>query len=281
MVIRFGLVGLLLVPMSMPLYAASFRELEQRINTLDERVARLEKLLSNQVLLEMVQRVEGLRREIQGLRGDNEVSLHEIELIKKRQRELYLGVDQRLQQVENKGQNPQVAAPYPPGPELAAGVTQPGAEKLPGAVSEITINPSTSERPQGSTLSPEAQKGYAKAFELLKERRYGDAIKAFTGFLSSYPQSPYSGNAQYWLAEANYVSGDYSKAKTEFKKVIDDYPSSPKVSDASLKLGFTHYELGEWSAARQVLSELSKQYPNSSVARLAEERLKRIKREGH
>jgi tol-pal system protein YbgF len=277
MFIRFGLAGLLLVSISMPLYAASYRELEQRINTLDERVARLEKLLSNQVLLEMVQRQERLHKEIQGLRGDNEVGLHEIELIKKRQRELYLGIDQRLQRLENAGQNPQASIADRPGPELTDGATQPGVAELPGVASEL----STLETPQGSIPSPAAQNTYAKAFELLKERRYDDAIKALTGFLSSYPQSPYSGNAQYWLGEANYVSGNYPKAKIEFKKVIDDYPSSPKVPDARLKLGFTHYELGEWSAARQLLSGLSKQYPNSAVARLAEEQLKRIKHEGH
>lgn len=279
---HFLLVGLLLIAFATPAAAASYRELEQKVTAMDGRLARLEKLLNNQVLLEMVQGLEALKKELQLLRGDSELSLHEIDLLKKRQRELYLDIDQRLQQVEGVAQDAEVAAPNIPKARTVD--TPPGQlEVTKSATSSAaqSVDTATAQSPSEVATPLSEQNAYTRAFNLLKEGRYPGAVNSFTAFLSAYPQSPYSGNAQYWLAEANYVSRKFQAAKAEFKKVIDNYPNSPKVPDASLKLGFTHYELAEWDEARKVLIQLGKQYPNSTVARLADERLRRMKQEGH
>ncbi len=279
---RFFLAGLLVIAIAMPVSAASLRELEQTVNAMDGRLVRLEKLLNNQVLLEIVQRLQVMQKEVQLLRGDSELSLHEINLLKKRQRELYLDIDQRLQQLEGVAQGTK---------DTIASVTEESAiERAPSQAEPVqtsksalpeAIGSATPRLPPGVTPTVSEQSAYNRAFNLLKERRYEGAVKAFSTFLAAYPQSLYAGNAQYWLAEANYVSRKFPVAKVEFKKVIDNFPTSPKVPDATLKLGFTHYELAEWDEARKVLAGLGKQYPNSTVARLANERLKRMKQEGH
>ena len=70
------------------------------------------------------------------------------------------------------------------------------------------------------------QKDYKNAFTLLKQGKYDDSIVAFNGFLQTHSDSKYASNAQYWLAEANYVSKKYPQALTEFSKVIEQYPAS-------------------------------------------------------
>ncbi|MEM8844847.1 MAG: tol-pal system protein YbgF, partial [Pseudomonadota bacterium] len=117
------------------------------------------------------------------------------------------------------------------------------------------------------------------AFLLLKQRRYDESITAFENFLQSYPNSKYAANAQYWLAEANYVTKRYDVALVEFDKVINQYPTSSKVPDARLKIGYTQYELGDYAQARTTLTRLRAQYPNSTVAGLAQQRLERMERE--
>jgi len=53
-------------------------------------------------------------------------------------------------------------------------------------------------------------------------------------------------------------------------------PESQKVSDAMLKVGFTMIELGQIDNAREHLQALIRQQPDSTVARLADERLKQL-----
>lgn len=117
---------------------------------------------------------------------------------------------------------------------------------------------------------------YRRAFAQLRDGRYREAVAAFTQFLEGYPNSGYASNAQYWLGEAHYVSRDFRTALDEFRKVTDRFPQSNKAPDALLKLGFTQYELGEHAEARKTLTEVISRYPGTTVARLAEQRLRRM-----
>ncbi len=260
------LVGLL-VPTA---FAASNRELEQQLNAMDARVARMEKLMNNQVLLDMLRRLETLQNEIQQLRGDSERAGYELDRIKARQRELYLDVDRRLQQLgASASGDPSMRA-------TTSAATSPPEKTTPA----VTSRPPPKQAPPTTASKEDGRDAYLQAFNLLKDGRYDRAAEAFTKFLSQYPQSSYAANAQYWLAEANYVAKKYTKALAGFKKVVDSYPNSAKAPDANLKLGFTYYELEKWNEARNQLTEVRKQYPNTTVSRLADKRLQRMKKEG-
>ena len=62
----------------------------------EQRLARLERMLDNQGLVDLLVRLESLQAEVQRLRGEVEVQTHTIAELKKRQRELYLDIDRRL-----------------------------------------------------------------------------------------------------------------------------------------------------------------------------------------
>jgi tol-pal system protein YbgF len=88
-------------------------------------------------------------------------------------------------------------------------------------------------------------------------------------------------NAQYWLAEAYYVTDRFDEALRQFTVVVNDYPRSRKVPDALLKMGFCSYELKRWNDARAALTRVQSEFADTTAARLAEQRLKRMSDEGH
>ena len=237
---------------------------DAKIGALDTRMQRIERVVDNQALVKLSKRIETLQREVQELRGENERLAHELNTLKTRQREQYLNVDRRLQSsTDTKGaQNRNAPLTFS---------TAPASSQVAATTPGTTVSVSASN---------DAAQDYKNAFNLLKQGKYDDSIVAFEAFLQIHPDSKYAANAQYWLAEANYVSRYYPQALTEFSKVINKYPASSKVADAKLKLGFTHYELEQYEEARVELTRLRAQFPNSSVASLAQQRLKRMSREG-
>ena len=225
-----------------------------------QRIARLERMLSSDVFREQTQTIQLLREEISALREQTEQQGYELESMKQRQRNLYLDMDRRINSVEAGGGNSgRVAAPVPP----------------PGASSSKTVIPVV------AAGDKDGQEAYSKAFALLKEGRYEQSIQAFESFKVGYPNSKYADNAQYWLGEANYVSRDYKKALTAFQQLVAQYPESSKISGARLKIGYVYFELKNWSAARDALQQVVNLYPDTTVAKKANERMQRMKREGH
>jgi tol-pal system protein YbgF len=243
--------------------------------SLEKRVERMELILESKGLMELMRQSTAMQEELRDLRGKNEVLQHELKELKARQRELYLDMDRRLQEIEASGTARTGGATVAP---AAAGVT---------TVTVVSGDGKTRTEPAGpppvKSNEPTAAErdAYKQAFELLKQGRYDRSITAFQAFLKQYPGSGYAANAQYWLGEANYVSKKYPQALEEFKTVISKYAGSSKVSDARLKLGFTYYELGNWDQARKTLKDLSKDEGGTSIGRLADKRLKRMSQEGH
>jgi len=225
-----------------------------------QRIQRLERMLSSDVLREQTEMLQSLREEISALREQTEQQEYELESMKQRQRNLYLDMDRRINNVEAGGRSVGAVAPVPP----------PNSTKPVSAVAVVPV-----------VGDSDGQSAYSKAFALLKEGQYEQSITAFEQFKASYPNSKYSDNAQYWLGEANYVSRDYKKALSAFQQLIAQFPQSTKNSGARLKIGYVYFELKNWSAAREALQQVITLYPDTTVAKKANERLQRIKREGH
>lgn len=225
-----------------------------------QRIQRLERMMDSDVLREQRQTMMSLREETAALREQIEQQEYELESMKQRQRNLYLDMDRRINSVEVGGRSTaKTTAPLPP-PNTSTGKV---------AVPVVVAGDN------------DGQEAYSKAFELLKEGQYEQSIKLFEAFKTNYPNSKYADNVQYWLGEANYVSRDYKKALTEFQQLIAQYPESPKNPGARLKIGYVYFELKNWSAASEALQQVISLYPDTTVAKKANERLQRMKREGH
>ncbi|MCG8433265.1 MAG: tol-pal system protein YbgF [Gammaproteobacteria bacterium] len=221
-----------------------------RVRELEDRVTQMERLLENQNFLQVVAQLDSLQAEIRGLRGEIEQLRHDIDGVRQRQRDLYLDVDRRLRNVE-------------------LGMEGAALNNANGTAETTTVAVAGD------------RDAYRAAFDLLKQARFEQAKQAFANFLQAYPGSGLVDNAQYWLAEANYISREFQQAIVEFRKVTASYPDSSKVPDALLKIGYCYYELEDWDAARNALNEVTQRFPDHAAAGLAAERLQRMANEGN
>ena len=244
----------------------------------DARLDSIERKLDSRGLMDMLGRVEKMQQEIQRLRGDLEVQTHTLGEIQRRSREQYLDIDRRLQQLES-GQG---GVPSSTAPALAP---VPGMPPDSVAPSVTTIPPSlqTTQPPLQSTppaMQANERADYDQALAILREGRYDEAAQAFSRFLESYPGSSYADNASYWLGETYYVTRDFERALATFQGLTERYPNSPKAADSFLKTGYIYYEKQDWAAARAALDSVVSGYPGTTAARLASDRLQRMKKEG-
>jgi tol-pal system protein YbgF len=221
-----------------------------KLDDIDRRLAALERIVASGSLVELTMQVDELQRQAAALQGRTESLEYDAEGTASRQRDLYVDLDDRLQNLERSLRAVNV---------MDGGSLAPGQLPVPG----------------GSDRD-----NYQAAFELLKEQRYEQAAMAFQQFLVSYPDSQLADNALYWLAESYYVTDQFENALTQFQGVIGKFPRSRKVPDALLKIGYSNYELERWDAARGALGRVQADYPDTTAARLAEQRLNRMDDEG-
>ena len=262
--------ALVLTVFAFPSFAADktgYVPVETRLERLERRIGRL---------TELMLQVDQLKRENSELRGQIEVQNHAIEALKRRQRDLYIDIDSRLSAMQTSAGPSEPAAPSTPvsEPATTASVAPPAATP---ATSSTQIEPVN----QATTTTSAEETEYEQAFKLLSpsQKRYKEAIVALEAFLQNYPQSKLADNAQYWLAEANYVSQQNDVALVEFNKVVVLYPNSPKVSGALLKIGYLQHAAGNNAEAEKALKKVINKFPGSSAASMAEKRLKRIQQE--
>ncbi|MFQ5936403.1 MAG: tol-pal system protein YbgF [Acidiferrobacterales bacterium] len=278
-----------------PVFATALLALASLPLALGQQSPQGEVTLSRQSAMDLLAQMEALQAELRELRNAVEMQAHEVERLKAAQRELLLDIDQRLATLEGGATRPSATAPPPaaaPG-TVTVGTTAPRTTTTttttaPPSTTTASAPPATATAPAvaapvptRTSATPQEQREYDAAFTLLKQGLYTRASQAFHAFIEKYPNSSLAGNAQYWTAEANYVVRNFGLALQEFDKVVTLYPQSAKVADALLKMGYSYYELKRWEKARETLSDVVTRYPNTTVARLAEIRLAKMKEEGH
>jgi len=292
--------GLLALCLVLPGVAAGQNDVP-RAGSVEGRLARVERLLDNRGLLDLLGEVEKLNREIRRLRGEMEVQRHGMDRQSARQEHLYKDVEARLEAIErgttrtptsdSAAPAPAAVAPTAPAIPTVANVPAPGAE--PGAsqtadesargatpdIGDASVAPGSAPLTVAAAQPPSEDASYRSAFDLLKIGQYDKSITAFGDFLTRFPGSPHADNAQYWLAEAYYVTHRYEPAISEYNKLVGSYPESQKLTHALLKVGYSYHELGKIPEAKATLEDLKLRYPGTTAARLADERLQRIRLE--
>src|SRR5258706_16177611 len=187
-----------------------------KLNDLDTRLARIERVVTNQSLLDLANQSASLRNDLRAMRNDVDVLTNNLEASRKQQRDLYADLDRRMKILESHG---------------GAGSGDAGS----GGAGGDSPAPGSDDKA-----------AYQTAFNLLKDSQYDRAIPAFQKFLIVYSDSSLADNAQYWLGEAYYVNKSFPEAQGAFQRVVDKYPQSRKRPDALLKIGYCQYELKQW-----------------------------------
>ena len=246
------LIGVLLLAASASASAANANTV--RIDDLETRMDRVDRIVSNQSLTEMSQRLDALQAEMRVQQGRLEELQNENEQLKRQQRDLYADLEKRLQATS--------AGTIAPGTSGAAAA---------GSSAESAIVKSAAAAPDGGE-----QAQYTRAMDALKARNYAAATEGFRSLAATYPEGELADNTQYWLGETYYVTQEYDHAAAAFQRVLSGWPNSRKVPDATLKLGYTQIEQKKLAAGRATLQQVVDKYPGTDAAKLAADRLAKL-----
>jgi tol-pal system protein YbgF len=253
----FCLSGACLVALAMAGCASTPPEqdpVQIKLNDLDTRLARMERVVANQSLLDLANQIDALRNDLRGMHNDVDQLTNSLEASRKQQRDLYADLDRRMKSLESRG---------------GAGAAGSGDAGSGGAGADSPASGS------------DDKAAYQTAFNLLKDSQYDRAIAAFQKFLTAYSDSSLADNAQYWLGEAYYVNKSFPEAQGAFQRVVDKYPQSRKRPDALLKIGYCQYELKQWDSAKGTLSQVATKFPDTTAGHLAQQRLDKMATEKH
>ena len=267
---KFIVAAMVMLPLwLMPLATATAQNL-------DARVQRLERILDNAALIEIVQTMDALQTEVRRLRGELEQKSFELESMRERQRKLYLDTDGRLQALEEGGVSSLDSLDDLDDIDLDAPLTVP----TPTPQSNTQSNTQSSIAADNRANERQEKLDYQDAYDLLILGRNNEAIQQFEQFLGQYPRGIYSDNAHYWLGEANYVERRFNEAIDRFNVVIFQFPGSRKVPDARLRKGFSLFELQRYDEARAELGSVEREYRGRSIAALARRRIEQMNNAG-
>jgi tol-pal system protein YbgF len=228
-----------------------------KLKDLDTRLERIERVVTNQSLLDLANQGEALRTDMRAMHNDIDQLSNSLEASRKQQRDLYADLDRRMKALESRG-------------GTGAGGSGAGDSGSMGSAAS-----------GDAAAGSDDKAAYQTAFGMLKDGQYDRAIAAFQKFLIVYSDSQLADNAQYWLGEANYVNKSFPEAQAAFQRVIDKYPQSRKRPDALLKIGYCQYELKQWDAAKATLSQVTAQFADTPAGHLAQQRLDRMATEQH
>lgn len=260
---------------------------EPSVRELVERVEGLERRLGTSALIDLVNRLDRLAKDIQQLRDRIEVQGHVLDDLRDRQQDLYAEIDRMSRRAAAPAPVPEDAAGRAPAAESApradAGPVPGPASLGEEGASEEEARPASG--PGGGDAEPgaprydpvEEQSRYQLAFDLLSEGYFEQAAAAFAEFRADFPDSRYRDDAWFWQGECLYALRRFGPALREFQALVENQADSPRAPGARLKIGFILIELGRFEEAVEVLEALVEAVPDSSEAKLARDRLERLR----
>jgi tol-pal system protein YbgF len=125
--------------------------------------------------------------------------------------------------------------------------------------------------------SPPAEELYRAGSEQLQRGAASTARQAFEQLLRDYPTDERAPDAQFSLAETFVVEKQLDRALEEFDRVVELFPSSTQAPTALYRAGVVSEERGNVQKARTYYQRVSARYPRSDEARLASDKLRRLR----
>lgn len=151
-----------------------------------------------------------------------------------------------------------------------------GGEPTPEATSpdRKTVIPGRTPGQSAGILPTEA---YNLAYNDYIKGNYDLALIGFQNYISQFPDTSLSPDAQYWIGQVYYTRKDYRKAIEAFNLVMQKYPKSDAVAKSLLQQGLAYLELGDKTQAKAALRRVVQDYPFSEESKLAKNRLAELR----
>lgn len=224
---------------------------------------------------ELMQKNQQLENEIRSLRGKLEEQDNEIEKLKNDLQNRYTDLDQRLELLNQKLDPDSTSADPDAQSNTAPPANSPTNTASP---TNTTIAPITASNSAlaGNNATPTANNqqdpvelekaAYTVALDAYKQGGAKKAIAPMQNFIKNHPNSIYTGNAYFWLAEFNLATDpvNYSEAKKNYDIVVKRYPTSSKAPRSLYQLYSIAKDVEHnTTAANQLKAKLLKTYPQA------------------
>ena len=125
------------------------------------------------------------------------------------------------------------------------GATTPGAP--PAGAGRFTAR----RPPAPAAAGPSPSELYDTAYGDYTKGRYALAIQGFQDYLSTYPSTDLSDNAQYWIGESHFAQRSFRRRSPISTELLKQWPASDKAAAALLKKGYALLELGQKAEAHR------------------------------
>ena len=200
------------------------------------------------LLTELMLQVEQMKTEIASLRGQLEEQQAKVRRMEASQQDRYLDLDSRISALT-------LAPPAVNSQEVIQTETDTDGEAL-----------------------PPAGEAYKSAMQLVRDKKFAEARKAFDSFAENYAGDALAVNAIYWAGEVSMVEGKLDVAEARFRTVKEDHSDHSKAADASYKLAVVLDKSGKKAESKALLQEVISKYSgkSDSTVSLAQAYLKKM-----
>ncbi len=227
---------------------------------------------------DLIQKNQQLENQIRELRGKIEEQDHAIDQLNKELTNRYTDLDQRLellnQKLEPESNQPEQAPAEnaPVDSSTATDQTTTASKATTNSPAPTTAqNPATPANSSNNTSDPVAleKAAYTIALDAYKKGGAKQAIAPMQNFIKNYPNSIYTGNAYFWLAEFQLAIDppNYNEAKKNYEIVAAKFPNSSKAPRALYQLYSIAKDVNKNTQTANVYkSKLLSTYPKSEEA---------------
>ena len=249
---------------------------------ISQRLDRIEQLLNNQGLLDMLQRLDNMQQQLKDLRGEIEVQGRDIEELKRRQRTLYTDVDQRLQRIEgtttttnlsNLDNNPD-ATGNPPLQTLSPVSGTPEQANAPATGNPLNIQVLSAEpAPQQKAETvpqqqPQSGTGTNPQTATAQQQPAGQTVataspEPASTAISPAEVDPAQMKAEYEQAFNLLKQAHYEQAIQALRAFLEKYPTGEYSDNAQYWLGEAFYVMRQFEPALAEYKKVIANFPQS------------------
>lgn len=258
--------------------------LQAQLQSLEERVKRLERITDNPVLMQLSRKLGQQQSEIQQLYDQVDRLQYKLNLMESKQNNRYKETDDRLSELktaksitaEHLNNEQSVKSIIVEKTKIMAEASKPTIKIAEAKPNVIIIKPKQVGLIKTRAANKLEKSKYKAAFSLMKNKKYEAARLAFVAFKDTHPTSSLASNALYWAGEASLVLNKKQLGLDYFLEVIRHYAKSYKAPDALLRAADTLKHLNKIEQAKASYLQIQKDYPESQAAKRAAKVLKRI-----
>ena len=214
----------------------------------------------------LTSQINSMQQEIQALRGELEVQAHAIETLKHKLNKVTV-------QSATTNTQPKPAVPASLKDAVVTSTHTTNSHEAKKTTDNPILKPQVFDPTPNSKNPADEQVAYLAAYDLVKSKRYNEALTAMENFVKQYPRSGYTANAEYWIGELFLARNMPAQALQHFENVLSQYPHSSKAAASALKIGYALAAMGQREEASSRLKDVIKKYPDTTAAQLAKTKL--------